>query len=40
MFPCGFSVKERIVLELRVPLGASALRVSNFDFELMLLGLC
>lgn len=34
-----FSVKERIVVELRVPLGAAALRVSNFNFELMLLGL-
>lgn len=40
VFPCGFSVKGRIVVELRVPPGASALRVSNFNFELMLLGLC
>lgn len=38
VFPCGFSVKERIVVELRVPPGAPASRVSNFNFELVLLG--
>lgn len=38
VFPCGFWVKESIVFELWVPPGAAALRVSNFNFELTLLG--
>lgn len=37
--PLRFTVKESIVFELRVPLGASMLRVANFNFELTLLGL-
>lgn len=37
--PLWFTVKGSIVFELRVPLGASMLRVANFNFELMLLGL-
>lgn len=34
-----FLVKERIVVKPRVPRGATASRVSNFNFELLLLGL-
>jgi hypothetical protein len=37
--PLRFAVKGSIVFELRVPLGASMLRVANFNFELTLLGL-